>query len=88
MRYYLFILLLIIVSCSKKTAHITELEIPEKIDFDTTAVDSFAPGATPNNVKEKIILVKDSATEAKRKELEKKIKDLEKKADDKKKTDN
>lgn len=39
-------------SCSKKEEILTEGSVAENnvLPYDTTAIDSFAPGATPNNV--------------------------------------
>ncbi|WP_313215239.1 hypothetical protein [Soonwooa sp.] len=90
MTKYLIILgAIVLTSCSKSNEANTSVELPEKLDYDTTAIDSFAPGATPANMATKIIVVKDSAAEAKKKELETQIKDLEKKKkeEEKKKTD-
>ncbi len=91
MTKYLIILgAIVLTSCSKKTDANASVEIPEKLDYDTIAIDSFAPGATPANMVPKVIVVKDSAAEAKKKELETQIKDLEKKKkedEEKKKAD-
>ncbi|MGL6037493.1 MAG: hypothetical protein ACRC0E_01195 [Soonwooa sp.] len=90
MTKYLIILgAIVLTSCSKSNEANTSVELPEKLDYDTIAIDSFAPGATPANMAPKIIVVKDSAAEAKKKELETQIKDLEKKKkeEEKKKTD-
>lgn len=85
MTKYLIILgAIVLTSCSKKTDANASVEIPEKLDYDTIAIDSFAPGATPANMAPKVIVVKDSAAEAKKKELEVQIKDLEKKKADEK----
>lgn len=64
---FLFIILMS-VSCSKKKV-LVENEIAESqvLPYDTTAIDSFAPGATPNNVIMKRVIV-DSATLAKMEE--------------------
>ena len=91
MTKYLIILgAIVLASCSKKTdANSLQSEVSEKLDYDTIAIDSFAPGATPANMAPKIIIVKDSAKEAKKKELETHIKELDKKKkdDEKKKAD-
>lgn len=91
MTKYLIILgAIVLASCSKKTdANSLQSEVSEKLDYDTIAIDSFAPGATPANMAPKIIIVKDSAKEAKKKELETQIKELDKKKkdDEKKKAD-
>lgn len=56
-------------SCSKKEEILTEGSVAENnvLPYDTTAIDSFAPGATPNNVIMKRVIV-DSATLAKMEE--------------------
>lgn len=90
MTKYLIILgAIVLTSCSKSNDVNNTVEIPEKLDYDTIAIDSFAPGATPANMAPKVIIVKDSAAEAKKKELETQIKDLEKKKkeEEKKKAD-
>lgn len=53
MKVFLILFLLFAASCAKeKTSFAEESSLPtEKID--TTAVDSFAPGATLNNIKPK-----------------------------------
>lgn len=75
---FLFSVVILTMSCSKNTDN---ANYPDnnfvKIKYDTTAIDSFAPGATPNNVKQKVLIIKDSLSE-KKKELEDKIKALEK----------
>lgn len=77
----LFAVLIIILSCSKNTDNADDANYPDKnfvkIKYDTTVIDSFSPGATPNNMKPKVIILKDSLSE-KKKELESKIKALEK----------
>ena len=72
-----FSVIILAISCSKNT----DINYPDssfvKAKYDTTAIDSFAPGATPNNVKPKVLIIKDSLFD-KKKELEDKIKALEK----------
>lgn len=72
-----FSVIILTISCSKNT----DINYPDssfvKAKYDTTAIDSFAPGATPNNVKPKVLIIKDSLSD-KKKELEDKIKALEK----------
>lgn len=47
----IFFVFIVANSCSKKeTAVSTDSELSEKLTYDTTAIDSFAPGATPANV--------------------------------------
>ncbi|QIG90104.1 hypothetical protein G6R40_10730 [Chryseobacterium sp. POL2] len=87
MKNLMLLIFLIAASCSKKAPETTMSEKPEVLDYDTTAIDSFAPGATPANMLPKVIKVKDSAKEAKKKVLEAQIKELEKKELEKKKAE-
>lgn len=88
MKNLMLLIFLIAASCSKKAPETTMSEKPEVLDYDTTAIDSFAPGATPANMlTKKVIIVKDSAKEAKKKLLEAQIKELEKKELEKKKAE-
>lgn len=68
----------LILSCSKNTE---EADYPDanyaKVKYDTMAIDSFAPGATPNNMKPKVLIIEDTLA-TKKKEIEDKIKALEK----------
>jgi len=71
--------ILVIISC-KKSPDIASYPDSNYITvkYDTTVIDSFSPGATPNNMKPKVLIIKDSLAE-KKKDLENKIKTLENK---------
>ncbi len=79
----------VLLSCSKKTDAESQF-YPDanyaKVKYDTTAIDSFSPGATPNNMKPKVLIIKDTIL-TKKEELEDKIKTLEKQKESDKEKD-
>lgn len=80
---FLFALVILIISCTKspEIADYPDANLVT-VKYDTTVIDSFSRGATPNNMKPKVIIIKDSLSE-KKKELENKIKTMEKKQEEK-----
>lgn len=70
MKKLLFLSLILIISCSKKEVEqemASGYDYSQKLPYDTTAIDSFAPGANPGNVVMKRVVV-DSAYLAKAEE--------------------
>lgn len=47
-------LIMILLSCGKKDVQMTETELPETVTYDTTAIDSFSPGAISVDVARQI----------------------------------
>lgn len=104
MKKLLFLSLILIISCSKKEVEqemASGYDYSQKLPYDTTAIDSFAPGANPGNVvmkrvvvdsaylakaEEQKIIAKKKKEEADKKLAEEKLKQEEKKkAEEKKK---
>lgn len=78
-------IILFFVSCSKKEETVAEgstYDYNTKLPYDTTAIDSFSPGANPGNVIMNRVVV-DSATIAKMEE-KKLLAKMKKEEDDKK----
>lgn len=103
MKKLLFLSLVLIISCSKKEVEqemASGYDYSQKLPYDTTAIDSFAPGANPGNVvmkrvvvdsaylakaEEQKIIAKKKKEEADKKLAEEKLKQEEKKKAEKKK---
>ncbi len=86
---FLTFLMIIGISCSKKTQY-TETEAPEKIWYDTTAIDSFSSGAISVDVARQIRMSSMAYQDSVRKvreqqEIEKALKEKEAKEEAEKK---